>query len=314
MDSRLLPDDVHALGPATFAELGPEVAEAAVVWGAAKAHLHRRRHGRPGGPSLGSAPVPDAASPTEPTAGTPGGGSLPDLTGVEGWLTLEQAERLRRAAAAVPPGGRIVEIGSFRGRSTIVLATAAADGVEVIAIDPHGGGDRGPQEIAPDPVRGDADHAAFVANLERAGVAGRVRHVRSPSDRAHPHVADPLDLLYVDGAHRFGPARHDLAAWGDRVRPGGLMLVHDAFSSIGVTLALWTTTAVSGRWRHRGRVGSLAAFERVEPTRWGRLAQVGWHLAQMPWFARNVAVKVLLSVGLGRLTPLLGHRSGDWPY
>lgn len=314
VDARLLPDDVHALGPATFAELGPAVADAGVAWGAAKAHLHRVRHGRPGAPSLGSAPVPDAASSAEPAAGAPAGGSLPDLRGVEGWLTLDQAECLWHAAAAVPPGGRIVEIGSFRGRSTIVLASAAAEGVEVVAIDPHGGGDRGPQEIAPDPVRGDADHAAFVANLERAGVAGRVRHVRSPSNRAHSHVDGPLDLLYVDGAHRFGPARHDLAAWGDRVRPGGRMLVHDAFSSIGVTLALWTTTAVSGRWRYRGRVGSLAVYERADRSPQGRLAQIGWHLAQMPWFARNVAIKVLLSVGLGHLTPLLGHRSGDWPY
>ena len=44
--------------------------------------------------------------------------------------------------------GRIVEIGSFRGRSTIVLRRAAAPGVELVAIDPHGGGDRGPQEIS----------------------------------------------------------------------------------------------------------------------------------------------------------------------
>jgi hypothetical protein len=42
---RLDPDDVFDLGPAAYADLGPEVAEAGLVWGAAKAHvhLHRRR-------------------------------------------------------------------------------------------------------------------------------------------------------------------------------------------------------------------------------------------------------------------------------
>jgi hypothetical protein len=42
---RLDPEDVYDLGPAAYADLGPEVAEAGLVWGAAKAHvhLHRRR-------------------------------------------------------------------------------------------------------------------------------------------------------------------------------------------------------------------------------------------------------------------------------
>ncbi|MGZ4271895.1 MAG: hypothetical protein ACXVSX_22150, partial [Solirubrobacteraceae bacterium] len=80
---------------------------------------------------------------------------------VEGWLTEAQARRLFAAAALVGAGGgvvRVVEIGSFRGRSAIVLAGA---GAEVVCIDPHAGSDRGPQEIAADADRGSADHEAF---------------------------------------------------------------------------------------------------------------------------------------------------------
>src|SRR3954469_15181135 len=105
---------------------------------------------------------------------------MQDLTpfNVEGWLTGEQAARLAAAARRLGPGARVVEIGSFRGRSTIVLARAAPHDAEVIAFDPHLGSDRGPQEIAARPELGDADLVAFRANLARAGVAGRVRHVR----------------------------------------------------------------------------------------------------------------------------------------
>ena len=137
-----------------------------------------------------------------------------------------------------------MEIGSFRGRSVIVLAQAVPDDAEVVAIDPHGGGDRGP-----DAARGDADHAAFNANLIAAGVADRVRHVRKLSADALGDVNGEVDLLFVDGAHRLGPARSDIVQWGDRVGEGGTMLVHDAFSSVGVTLALLSTTVVSARWR-----------------------------------------------------------------
>ena len=73
-------------------------------------------------------------------------------------------------------------IGSFRGRSTIVLASAAARTVAVVAIDPHGGGDRGPNEITPDARRGDADHDTFHANLRTAGVDERVTP-RAPAVR-----------------------------------------------------------------------------------------------------------------------------------
>jgi predicted O-methyltransferase YrrM len=218
---------------------------------------------------------------------------------VEGWLTEAQARRLFAAAAAVAPGGRVVEIGSFRGRSAIVLASAGAD---VVCVDPHAGSDRGPREIAADAGRGDADLEAFRANLARAGVAARVRHVRAFSNAALGEVPGPVDVLFVDGAHRIVPARADIRRWGDRVRPGGRMLVHDAWSSIGVTLALLTTTVPGRRWRYVGRERSLAEFVREDVRGAGNAAR---QLRELPWFARNVVLKALIAARL---------RRGPWPY
>jgi hypothetical protein len=227
------------------------------------------------------------------------------VSDVEGWLTDAQARRLAACAARPRPPGTVVEIGSFRGRSTIVLAQAAES---VVAIDPHAGSDRGPQEIAADATRGDRDFAAFHANLEAAGVAGRVRHVRRFSADAHADVEGSVSLLYVDGAHRFGPARADLVDWGARVTPGGTMLVHDAFSSVGVTLALFT---VLPGWRYRGRTGSLAEYRRA-PARMGDALR---QLAELPWFARNVAIKALVLAGRRRWAERLGlDPAAPWPY
>jgi hypothetical protein len=202
----------------------------------------------------------------------------------------------------------VVEIGSFRGRSTVVLAAAAG---RVVAIDPHAGSDRGPQEIAAEAARGEADFEAFHANLRAAGVAARVRHVRAFSSDAHADVDGPVALLYVDGAHRFGPAREDVSRWGARVAPGGTMLVHDAFSSIGVTLAL-LVTCTSGEWRYAGRTGSLAEYERVPS---GRVRSVAAHLRQLPWFTRNVAIKLLVVAGRRRWAERIGlDPAAPWPY
>jgi predicted O-methyltransferase YrrM len=243
--------------------------------------------------------------------------TLAMIDGVEGWMSDDQAERLWNCAASVAPGGTIVEIGSFRGRSTIVLARAAASGTAVVAIDPHAGGDRGPQEIDADRARGEADTRAFAANLRDAGIDDRVRLVRRESGAALTEVSDAIDLLYVDGAHRFGPALQDITGWGGRVKPGGTMLIHDSFSSIGVTLAILARLVFGANFAYAGRSRSLAEYRRVAtPLSPGaRLANAATQLAQLPWFARNVLIKLALLAGRPRVAARLGHRPGDqWPY
>jgi predicted O-methyltransferase YrrM len=243
--------------------------------------------------------------------------ALAAISGVEGWLSDDQARRLWDAASAVPVGGRIVEIGSFRGRSAIVVAMASRGaGAEVVAIDPHAGNDRGPQEIHGSRDEGDADHEAFLRNLSQARVSDAVRHVRLPSSEALDEVPGEIDLLYVDGAHRVRPAMDDVSRWGARVRPGGRLLIHDAFSSIGVTVALLSLLMFGSRYVYVGRSRSLAEYRRVAtPLAFAeRLRNAARQAAQLPWFARNVTIKVAIVLRLRPLLPLLGHRSTDWPY
>ena len=239
--------------------------------------------------------------------------TLVAVADVAGWMTDAQARLLWQRAARVPGGGRIVEIGSYHGRSAIVLARAAADDVEVVAIDPHAGNDRGPQEIRGSPNAGEGDHQEFLKNLERAGVRARVRHLRMPSQAAPPEVVGPIDLLYIDGAHRYRPARDDIRVWGARVAIGGTILIHDAFCSVGVTGAIVSQLLSSRDVRYVGRVGSLAEYRRGSPAD-GRWRSTSSQLAQLPWFTRNVLVKLLLVLRLRPLTRLLGHETGEWPY
>lgn len=240
--------------------------------------------------------------------------ALARVADVEGWMTEDQARTLWDGAGRLEPPATIVEIGSFRGRSAIVLAMAAPEGVEVVAIDPHAGNDAGPQEIERPPEAGQADHEVFVANLEQAGVRDRIRYVRAFSQEALDDVHGEVQLLYIDGAHRYGPARDDIRRWGDRVAADGTMLIHDSFSSIGVTLAILTSLLLSRDFRYAGRAQSMARYRRVPRGSGGRAASAGRQLAQLPWFVRNVLIKVLITLRLAPLTRLLGHRTRDWPY
>ena len=242
--------------------------------------------------------------------------TLAALQGVEGWLSDGQARRLWDRAREVPGGGRIVEIGSDRGRSAIVLARASGDGVQVLAIDPHAGTDRGPQQIEGSSDEGDEDNRVFRANLERAGVAVSVLHVRRRSSDALSEVDGEVELLYVDGAHRYGPARDDIERWGARVAPGGTMLVHDAFSSVGVTLAFMRLLFLGRDFVYVGRTRSLAEYRRAgRPLAAAERARnAARQAAQLPWFARNVLLKAALLLRVPVLPRLLGDRSREWPY
>jgi predicted O-methyltransferase YrrM len=226
------------------------------------------------------------------------------VDGIDGWMTEGQGRALFDTAAACPASGTIVEIGSYHGRSTVVLALAAPTGAELVAIDPHAGNDRGPQQLEGYADEAEDDHGRFRTNLERAGVADRVRHLRQFSDAALVDAPDQIDVLYIDGAHRYGPARADIRDWGALVGDGGTMLIHDSFSSIGVTLAIVRELVWSRRFRYVGRSRSLAIY-RADPNA-ARLANALRQLGQLPWFVRNVALKLLITIRVLRNT--------EWPY
>lgn len=261
-------------------------------------------------------PAPTVADPSGPRPGEPAktfDQVFRSIADVQGWMTRAQACRLWDRAVDLRPGDRIVEIGSFHGRSAIVLATAVPDGVEVVTIDPHGGNDRGPQEFEGFEAEAETDHQVFLANLERAGVRDRIRHLRMYSHDAVAEVPGEIDVLYIDGAHRYRPALDDLVQWSPKVALGGRMLVHDSFSAWGLTLALLQTMLVSGRFRYVGRSGSMAEYERVDLTPADRLTNALRQLLELPYFARNLLIKVLVVAKLGALTRLLGG-DGGWPY
>ncbi|MDO8389222.1 MAG: class I SAM-dependent methyltransferase [Actinomycetota bacterium] len=240
---------------------------------------------------------------------------LAAVEGVDGWMSPDQAERLYRAAQGAREGDTIVEIGSFRGRSTVILAGAARAGVNVIAIDPHAGNDRGPQEFEGYVQEASEDNQVFNANLAAAGVADKVRHVRAFSDAAHSDVQGEISVLYIDGAHRYRPARTDIRDWGARVQSGGTMLIHDSFSSLGVTGAILRELAFGTRFRYVGRARSMTEYRAdLDGSLGSRAANTGKQLLQLPWFVKNLLVKVMISAKLGGLMKKVTGRDPEWPY
>jgi predicted O-methyltransferase YrrM len=219
---------------------------------------------------------------------------------IEGWLTREQARVLHDAALAVPPGGTVVEIGSHHGRSTVVLAAALTPPSRLVAVDPF------------DPhwrYGGPDTETSLRSHLAAAGLSDRVELLASTSRAARAAYPGEVALLYIDGKHDYWTVRDDLR-WASFVPEGGLVLVHDAFASLGVTLALLRTVPSSPRLAYVGRVGSLARLE----VRRARASDRLRPLRELPWFGRNLLVKVLLRLRLRSVARLLGHADATDPF
>jgi hypothetical protein len=220
---------------------------------------------------------------------------------IGGWLTRAQARRLWDAAAGLPPRSTVVEIGSHRGRSTAVLASAVRGaGGRVVAIDPF---------LAEGRFGGRRTADEFRANIEGLELSGVVQQVQELSQVVLVDWSAPIDLLYIDGKHDYWSCSRDLA-WVRHCRPGTRIYVHDAFSSLGVTTSLLRHVLLAGLCRYEGRTGSLASFVRAPATAASRRAFV----SELPWWGRNLLVKVALRTRAYPAARALGHTDTFDPY
>lgn len=249
-----------------------------------------------------------ADAPRSPEEQPPGGTAESDFAdawaladAIPGWLKEGQARLLFDHARRLPPGSRVLEIGSHQGRSTVVLAKALEPiGGRVICVDPFVEG----RLFGGTPTR-----VKFERNVADADVAALVELVAEYSTRLRPRWTDSFDLLYIDGKHDYWTLSDDLR-WSEHLPPGGAVLVHDAYSSIGVTLGILAHVLPSRRLRYARRSDSMALFFKERPT-----ARDRWRiLREMPWWIRNVVVKVLLRLRLRPVARLLGHDSPYDPY
>jgi predicted O-methyltransferase YrrM len=177
--------------------------------------------------------------------------------GIEGWLSEAQGRALHQAAAQASGRGAIVEIGSWKGRSTAWLAHGARErGLRVLAVDPH-------VHSREDPDARTFD--AFQRNLDRAGVLAVVDPLVMTSEEAVRLVTAPVEVLFVDGDHSVEGSRRDADLWLPRVMDGGTVLFHDVASSgyTGPRRVFQREICRSPAYHRVRRVGSMGIAERT---------------------------------------------------
>ncbi|HEU5180800.1 MAG TPA: class I SAM-dependent methyltransferase [Candidatus Polarisedimenticolia bacterium] len=138
----------------------------------------------------------------------------PVLSQVDGYLYGHEAAFFYRLARESPGSGAVVEIGSFRGRSTLCFALGLRrrGAGRVFAVDPH-------------VYRTEAE---LRENLAHFGAEEWVSVEVAPSREYAAGWCGPIRILLIDGDHSEEAARGDLEAWLPHLEPGGFVLLHDS--------------------------------------------------------------------------------------
>ncbi len=164
----------------------------------------------------------------------------PAIQSIQGWLDPNAGGVLYQIARLQSPTAVVVELGSWKGRSTGWLATGIKDrGVgRVFAVDTWRGTET--EELHKRMLAGyapDELFREFRANMQQLGVADIVEPMQMTTleaAAAWPHGAC-IGVLHIDASHEYEDVRADFEAWERYVAPGGFIVFDDVPSWPGPT-------------------------------------------------------------------------------
>jgi len=184
-----------------------------------------------------------------------------DIAPIGGWLTEDEGVFLYQNAKKVNPDDTIVEIGSWKGKSTICLAKGSQNGNQatIYAVDPHIGSSEHHKMF------GKVDtFQEFQQNIKDAGVEQYVKPIRETSENASKNFHKTVGFLFVDGAHEFKLVQTDIKSWFSKIKDGGIIAFHDSWAWPGPNFATAILLLSSSQIKNPKLTDTISFFEKTQ--------------------------------------------------
>ena len=172
---------------------------------------------------------------------------------VEGWLSKKEGMLLYELAKACKKGC-IVEIGSWKGKSTIYIANGANQ--KVYAIDPHKGCDG-------EKFTGKDSYQEFLDNISNFKLMDKVVPIVDYSINASKDFNNEVGFIFIDGSHDYRDVREDFEAWFEKVRECGIIAMHDTVMKYGPRTIANKYIYKSRHFKNTHLVGSITYATKV---------------------------------------------------
>ena len=156
---------------------------------------------------------------------------------VKGFIDHNEGICLYNYALNSSKKGPILEIGSYCGKSTIYLATAAKENNGCIySVDHHTGSEENQVgweyhdiELFDEETGRINSFPEFMRNLRKANLLDTVVPIVSDSSLVSRYWKIPLSMVFIDGGHTMEAALNDFNNWKDKIIKGGILAIHDVF-------------------------------------------------------------------------------------
>ncbi|WP_422743818.1 class I SAM-dependent methyltransferase [Mycobacterium sp. WMMD1722] len=192
-----------------------------------------------------------------------------------GFMPADEGRTLYDTAVRYLADGVGVEIGTYCGKSTLMLGAAAQQtGGVIFTVDHH----HGSEEHQPgweyhdtslvDPVTGRFDTLPTMRHtLDGADLEDHVVAVVGRSPVVARGWRTPLRLLFIDGGHTEEAAQRDFDGWAKWVEPGGALVIHDVFPNPEdggqAPFHIYRRALDTGAFREVAVAGSMRVLERT---------------------------------------------------
>jgi len=197
---------------------------------------------------------------------------------VTGFMPADEGRALYDAAVTYLGDGVGVEIGTYCGKSTVMLGAAAQQtGGVLYTVDHH----HGSEEHQPgweyhdttmvDDVTGLFDTLPTLRHtLDAAGLDDNVVAVVGKSSLVARSWRTPVQLLFIDGGHTDAAAQQDFDGWARWVAVGGALVIHDVFPDPNAggqaPYRVYRRALDTGAFREVSAIGSMRVLERLSGT------------------------------------------------
>lgn len=143
---------------------------------------------------------------------------------IPGWFSLEKAIAIQQLVKQLPNGSQLVELGSYQGRSSVVIAAVLPVDSFLYCVDHFKG--------SPEHHKGNLDLTnlleSFKKNIDEFGVKEKIRVLAmSTTEAAEKFEPESVNLILVDAAHDYDSVKLDLLKWYPKLKPGGFLFCDD---------------------------------------------------------------------------------------
>lgn len=179
-----------------------------------------------------------------------------------GYLTEKESYILALLACCPTSSGTVLEIGSYKGLSTVLLGTALrSTGDPVLhACDPFDVTPVAEQRL----LTNEVVFREFSRNIQSAGLADHVKVHRSFSSELAKTWNQSIRFLWIDGDHSLAQTEADFEKFSAFVEPGGFIAFHDVLHHFpGPSQVFANRILLDEKWAACGLCGSIGWAQRA---------------------------------------------------